>query len=81
MNPGSAGTLEEAFRFQMLSDAQWEPIAPMFPARTGRRGRPFADARTMLEAIIHRYRCFDPVAGPARGLRALAEKCGPGTGA
>ncbi|XNY99609.1 IS5 family transposase [Micrococcus luteus] len=44
-------------RFQMLSDAQWELIAPMLPARTGRRGRPFADARTMVEAIIYRYRC------------------------
>ena len=44
-------------RFQMLSDAQWELIAPMLPARTGRAGRPFADARTMVEAIIYRYRC------------------------
>ncbi|MFP3472382.1 IS5/IS1182 family transposase, partial [Micrococcus sp. SIMBA_144] len=32
-------------RFQMLSDAQWELIAPMPPTRTGRAGRPFADAR------------------------------------
>ena len=47
MNPGSAGTLEDTSRFQMLSDAQWELIAPMLPARTGRQGRPFADARTM----------------------------------
>ena len=44
-------------RFQMLSDAQWELIAPMLPTRTGRAGRPFADARTMVEAIIYRYRC------------------------
>lgn len=65
----------------MLSDAQWELIAPILPARTGRQGRPFADARTMVETIIYRYRCFDPVAGSARGLRAPAEKCGPGTGA
>ena len=65
----------------MLSDAQWELMAPMLPTRTGRAGRPFSDARTMVEAIIYRYRCFDPLAGPARGLRALAEKCGPGTGA
>ena len=55
----------------MLSHAQWQPIAPMLPTPTGRQGRPFADTRTMLEAIIHRYRCIDP----------LAEKCGPGTGA
>ena len=44
-------------RFQMLSDAQWELIAPMLPTRTGRAGRPFADARTMVEAIIYRHRC------------------------
>ena len=44
-------------RFQMLSDTQWELIAPMLPTRTGRAGRPFADARTMVEAIIYRYRC------------------------
>ena len=31
-------------RFQMVSDAQWELIAPMLPART------------MVEAIIYRYR-------------------------
>lgn len=49
-------------RFQILSDAQWALIAPMLPARTGRQGRPFADARTMVEAIIYRYRCFDSVA-------------------
>ena len=40
-------------RHQMLSDAQWELIAPMLPARTGRAGRPFTDARTMVEAIIY----------------------------
>lgn len=44
-------------RLQMLSDAQWELIAPMLPARTGRAGRPLADARAMVEAIIYRYRC------------------------
>ena len=38
-------------RFQMLSDAQWELIAPMLPTRTGRAGRPFSDARTIVEAI------------------------------
>ena len=62
----------------MLSDAQWELIAPMLPTRTGRPGRPFSDARMMLEAIIYRYRCFDRLARSARGLRAVAEKCGPG---
>jgi putative transposase len=41
----------------LLSDAQWSLIASMLPMRTGRQGRPFADARTMAEAIIYRYRC------------------------
>ena len=81
LTPGSAGTLEDMSRFQMLSEIQWELIAPMLPARTGRQGRPFADVCTMLEAIIHQYRCIDPMAGPARGLRALSEKRRPGTGA
>lgn len=54
---GGLGILEGMSRFQMLSDAQWELIAPMFPARTGRQGRPASDARTMVEAIIYRYRC------------------------
>ena len=71
-------------RFQMLSDAQWELIAPMLPARTGRAGRPFADARAMVEAIIYRYRCgiawrdLPEVYGPWQTVwtwhRRLAEK-------
>jgi putative transposase len=44
-------------RFRLLSDAQWSLIASMLPVRTGRQGRPFSDARTMVEAIIYRYRC------------------------
>ena len=43
-------------RFQLLSDAQWSLIEGMLPRPTGRRGRPFADARTMVEAIVYRYR-------------------------
>jgi len=43
-------------RFQMLSDAQWSLIGGMLPRPTGRKGRPFSDARTMVEAIIYRYR-------------------------
>ena len=27
------------------------------PGPTGKKGRPFADARTMVEGIIYRYRC------------------------
>ena len=44
-------------RFQVLSDTQWELIADQLPRPTGRKGRPFADARTVVEAIIYRYRC------------------------
>ncbi len=44
-------------RFQVLSDSQWSLIEPMLPRPTGRRGRPFANVRLMVEAIIYRYRC------------------------
>jgi transposase len=44
-------------RFQVLSDAPWLLIEEMLPRPTGRKGRPFSDARTMVEAIIYRYRC------------------------
>lgn len=43
-------------RFQVLSDAQWALIEDALPRPTGRRGRPFADARTMVEGIVYRYR-------------------------
>ena len=44
-------------RFQVLSDAQWSLLEEMLPRPTGRRGRPFADARLMVEGIVYRYRC------------------------
>ncbi|MET0860135.1 MAG: IS5 family transposase [Microbacterium sp.] len=44
-------------RFQSLSDAQWSLIEPMLPKPTGRPGRRFSDARSMVEGIIYRYRC------------------------
>ena len=43
-------------RFQMLSDAQWSLIVGMLPRPTGRKGRPFSDARLMVEGIVYRYR-------------------------
>ena len=43
-------------RFQLLSDAQWDLISGFLPGPTGRKGRPFADARSMVEGIIYRYR-------------------------
>ena len=43
-------------RFELLSDDQWALIGTFLPVRTGRAGRPFADARMMVEGIIYRYR-------------------------
>jgi hypothetical protein len=44
-------------RFRLLSDAQWSLIADLLPVRTDRQGRPFRDARQVVEGIICRYRC------------------------
>ncbi|MDQ0381470.1 transposase [Amycolatopsis thermophila] len=44
-------------RCELLSDEQWALIEDLLPARTGRPGRPFSDARAMVEGIIYRYRC------------------------
>jgi transposase len=44
-------------RFQLLSDEQWALIEDLLPVRTGKQGRPFSDARSMVEGIIYRYRC------------------------
>ncbi len=43
-------------RFHVLTDAQWSLIEDELPRPTGRKGRPYSDARTMVEAIIYRYR-------------------------
>ncbi|MCT1879328.1 IS5 family transposase [Kocuria rhizophila] len=43
-------------RFQVLSDAQWSLIKELLPRPTGKPGRKFSDARTMVEGIIYRYR-------------------------
>ncbi|WP_027932347.1 transposase [Amycolatopsis thermoflava] len=44
-------------RFELLSDEQWALIKDLLPVRTGKPGRPFSDARSMVEGIIYRYRC------------------------
>ncbi|MGP0081873.1 transposase [Mycobacterium sp.] len=44
-------------RFRLLSDAQWALIEDLLPARTGKRGRPFRDARQVVGGIIYRDRC------------------------
>jgi transposase len=36
-----------------LTDAQWAQIAALLPPRPGRRGRPRADDRRTLEAILY----------------------------
>lgn len=47
-------------RYAVLSDSQWELIAPMMPDSTGKAGRPFNDHRLMTEGIIYRYRAGIP---------------------
>src|SRR5271156_911988 len=43
-------------RFQLLTDAQWLLIEDLLPARTGKKGRPFREARQEVEGIIYGYR-------------------------
>jgi len=47
-------------RHQYLTDQQWEQIRQHLPTTAGRPGRPFADHRRVLEAIIFRYRTGTP---------------------
>ncbi|WP_083407581.1 transposase [Mycolicibacterium rutilum] len=51
-------------RFQLLTDAQWSLIEDLLPVRTGKKGRPFRDARSMVEGIIYRYLSLARVMGP-----------------
>ncbi|WP_396834748.1 transposase [Mycobacterium sp. ITM-2016-00316] len=44
-------------RCQSLSDDQWALIEELLPVPTVKRGRPFRDARPVVEGIIYRYRC------------------------
>ncbi|WP_370444792.1 transposase [Amycolatopsis sp. CA-128772] len=43
-------------RVQLLSDDQRALTEDLLPARTGKQGRPFSDARSMVEGIIYRGR-------------------------
>ena len=47
-------------RFEALTDEQWERIAPLLPSNEGRKGRPFANNRRIVNAIIYRYRTGIP---------------------
>ncbi|MFF0818692.1 transposase [Rhodococcus sp. NPDC003318] len=77
-------------RFQVLSDEQWEAVSDLLPVRTGRRGRPFSDARSMVAGIMYRYRCgiawrdvpemFEPWQTIWTWHRRMAGDGTPGTG-
>lgn len=43
-----------------LTDQQWDRIRPLLPTSNGRRGRPWADHRRVVEAIVYRYRTGIP---------------------
>lgn len=43
-------------RFESLTDAQWERVAPLLPSNEGRRGHPFRNDRRVVEGIVYRYR-------------------------
>ncbi len=43
-------------RFRQFTDEQWERIEPLLPTNAGRQGHPFRDNRTVVEAIVYRYR-------------------------
>jgi len=40
----------------MLTDAQWERIAPLMPSSDGVKSRPFRDHRQVVEGVIYRFR-------------------------
>jgi len=44
----------------LLSDAQWERIAPLLPGKRGDPGRSGADNRLFVEAVLYRYRAGIP---------------------
>jgi transposase len=44
--------MEAALIRQVLSDAQWERVAPLLPGKPGDPGRTAADNRVFLEAVL-----------------------------
>jgi transposase len=44
----------------VISDELWDVLEPVMPQDAGRRGRPWNDHRTTLEAIIWRFRTGSP---------------------
>lgn len=57
-------------RQERISDEFWAVVEPLLPSSEGRRGRPWADHRQMLEGISWRYRTGSP-------WRDLPEEFGP----
>ncbi|WP_416370521.1 IS5 family transposase [Streptomyces sp. PR69] len=47
-------------RHARLTARQWDRIRPLLPSSAGRRGRPWADHRRIVEAIVCRYRTGIP---------------------
>lgn len=54
----------------VLSDEFWAVVEPLLPSSQGRRGRPWADHRQVVEGICWRYRTGSP-------WRDLPEEFGP----
>lgn len=47
-------------RMGVLSDEFWAIVEPLLPSSQGRRGRPWADHRQVMEGICWRYRTGSP---------------------
>lgn len=47
-------------RVGVLKDSEWARIEPLMPTASARGGRPFAEHRRVVEAIIWRYRTGVP---------------------
>jgi hypothetical protein len=54
----------------MLTDALWQHLAPLFPARTGKRGRAPSDARPILAGLFWMMRA-------GVGWREIPSQYGP----
>jgi transposase len=64
-------------RFELLSDAQWSLIEDLLPVRTGKQGRPFRDARQVVEGIIYGIGVGLPGVMCLR-CSGRGRRCGPG---
>src|SRR5829696_5984283 len=43
-------------RERVLTDVQWERVAPLMPSSDGVKSRPFRDHRQVVEGVIYRFR-------------------------